>query len=825
MKKGTSKKYGKIQNPLTKKVLIAFLPVFLVAGPLVSSTTILTSVAVRAEERVKFSFTHEYQDVNNEKDDKGNPKITTMTLSGYLVDGYLSPEDDMTIVFENVKTGNTRKFFFYLKENRGVSSGFIETGAANGNGKITYIIKASKLQRLFGQSGTIQIYSSPVELPLVPDGQTEPIRVKGNKLPVTFKDSSGKDISTPSMKKEFDYDEVTNDLDKEANIPGYEINLGKSNLYFNGGNIPKLSSAKGETVSQKVKDLLKDSSGIPSGITLNLIYDKLEGINVKYVMRSNNETKDIKTADFLTNDNFLGWANSSSTQIPGYAIDFSQTTLTLGNKKQILTKLIPEIEGEGFEQQISKYFMNNGISGDATLEIVYKEAVTRLVTRYVFMKDGKEVNPKDQKNEIPLKEELKQEIHVNDPLGKFSLPEENISFDGSTYHPVFEKSYVTTQVNDEEPDAHNFTEMPLTTFESFIKKLNGAEGFSPDSYHWLNQYTVTYVYEKNIPVAILEGKDITVHLGEKVEIKDLIKQFQIDNVDSTDFSQITVMDATGNKVDKIDTSKHGTFTYQLSYAPSKDEEPVVSNATVTVEPKLTLITQYVDQFGNPLKEDLHQEAYGSQILSFSEDALYKDRLPDMKASKITYLGVIDSKNYDSLRVDSLLDLSSDLTTAIKHLNGTTGLAASNMPPQMLKNYSHIADILKLVYIKEQAVLMVDNEEKESVWDFPQELISFKTTDEELSRYGYTYQIKGPNEKIYNTLTEALKEKLTYDASGYTDGKDIHPQVFHVVYTPVDVPKTNVKKNPTKILPLLMGSLGFSSFVILKRRKGGKRLDD
>ncbi|GAX47507.1 beta strand repeat-containing protein [Pseudolactococcus reticulitermitis] len=65
-------------------------------------------------------------------------------------------------------------------------------------------------------------------------------------------------------------------------------------------------------------------------------------------------------------------------------------------------------------------------------------------------------------------------------------------------------------------------------------------------------------------------------------------------------------------------------------------------------------------------------------------------------------------------------------------------------------------------------------------------ISLNANDSNLKRSGYTYQVTGPDGKLYDTLADALKNNPSYDANAIpTDtGLDPTPQNFTVTYKPV-----------------------------------------
>lgn len=84
-------------------------------------------------------------------------------------------------------------------------------------------------------------------------------------------------------------------------------------------------------------------------------------------------------------------------------------------------------------------------------------------------------------------------------------------------------------------------------------------------------------------------------------------------------------------------------------------------------------------------------------------------------------------------------------------------------------------------VKQTANLIVDGKTVETTTGDSDSTLSFKATDKDLHKSGYTYKVTAPNGKTYGTLSEALKVISVYDHNDLTKGKDASPQNFIVVY--------------------------------------------
>jgi large repetitive protein len=83
-------------------------------------------------------------------------------------------------------------------------------------------------------------------------------------------------------------------------------------------------------------------------------------------------------------------------------------------------------------------------------------------------------------------------------------------------------------------------------------------------------------------------------------------------------------------------------------------------------------------------------------------------------------------------------------------------------------------------VKQTANLMVGGKLLETVTGDSDAKLTFKTTDTDLYRSGYTYKVTASNGQVYQSLAEALKAIATYDHNDLTNGKDMSPQNFTIL---------------------------------------------
>ncbi len=98
-------------------------------------------------------------------------------------------------------------------------------------------------------------------------------------------------------------------------------------------------------------------------------------------------------------------------------------------------------------------------------------------------------------------------------------------------------------------------------------------------------------------------------------------------------------------------------------------------------------------------------------------------------------------------------------------------------------------------VKQTANLMVGGKLLETVTGDSDAKLTFKTTDTDLYRSGYTYKVTASNGQVYQSLEEALKAIATYDHNDLTNGKDMSPQNFTIVYTKTQTPTTPPAQGP------------------------------
>lgn len=864
---------------------------------------------------------------------------TTVTISGFLEDGYLSPTKNLTVTFENVPKNVGRTIYMHVRDTSDytvknqegqllLSVGPIATGTSQG-GQLSFILSPKQLNQLFQVSGYIYLYVAGEEF-LLAGSNNKPIEVHGNSLNVTYKDTDGNDISLPDTKKEFTWDEIDTDLEQEANsIPGYELNYEESNIPFGKYKIFKLADYKSTTLAETTKGTLKAGgySGIPDpglGICLNLVYEKIKGLTVHYVQKLNGETREIKDSEFIPEDELINWSgDTTKIEIENYELNIEESKLSINGNQQLLSRYLPDITSKDVQQKVIEYLASEEYHTNPEIEFQYyikanvevKPPLTFMVGDIVKPQDiitkiqipdgdnivdelrgkviygddgsgnfidfdfgkGKSDNDDYVLFDAPLNEfstaiatpsnvdPTSVKVNYTDPINgivgsnqttmrvapgaklitkyvdmegneikstgeqtvfgvisaKFLTPPESIRSDNVTLVPILDKSFVSLECDGKNKEKQYFS--GYANFEEAIDDVNGTEGIMADDvdakdYVGQKVYTVTFVFGEP---ASIKGKDITVDLYQKVNPQDLIDSLIVDGEKTNDYKDVIIKDDTGNAIDEVSTGKRGVKTYDLNYTDQNTGKLVTAKSKVTVLPKLTLVTKFVDQFNNELQPSTEKVEYGSNILKFETPPAFLGVLPSLKASFVDCR--VDGES-DSNRVFGPFN-AIDWKEAIEQINTDNGekkgIEADDMPIVSDENYSDFVMTLTCIYNKEQAILNVEGKEQETIWNFANEDIGFEAKDEDLLRIGEGYTVEGPDGKSYDSLAEAVKANPIFIDDKIDESTDSKPQIFSIAYYPIITPDTGISIDRTPYImsiTILLGIViaGFLSKRIVKK---------
>lgn len=895
---------------LVRKSMAIFLSFTLIATFFAPSFSLLGSIDVKALETTFKTETHTYSDKSS------------VTISGFLEDGYLSRTKNVTVSFDNVEANAGRNIYMRVRDTTEYTSknpvgtllsgfGPIATDKSN-NEKITYTLTPVQLAQLFGTSGYIYLYVAGEEF-LLAGSDDNPIQTLSYKLPVNYVDEDG---NTLAESQKFSWEELDTVLPQTAEISGYDLDYSQSGIQFGKYKNLKLADYLGSSLSETVKKTLKAGgySGIPDeslGIPLILVYKKVPGITVHYLQDFNGSRTQIKADDFITKADFNSWAaNQSKIAIEDYTLDANESEL---DNKMLVA--YPGTDFDGLEianiQQKIVAYLNKQSINTAEVNLLYYINAKIDVSPPMTVMVGDKIKPEDIVTKIQLPDndslpsELKgkvvygtddngnfvpfdfsqtededgQYVTFDDPLtddmtdsiipadadpiqivatyadtingirgwnyttirvaagarlitryvdeagnalqtdnvqtvfgedaAKFSEPPAELASGAKTLVPIVKKSSLLVELDNVPGDSIIFKD--YSTFSSVVNDINGSDGIQADDKYGRKVYTLTYVYGQP---ATLTGKELTVNLNEVVQPTSLIDKLTVNGKEVTDYSDVRITDSAGKIVSTIDTSKRGTFTYTLTYDDEVSGETITTEAKVTVLPKLTLVTKFVDQFGKELKSDESQSAFGTQKIYFPTPEKIGDVLPSVISSSVDY--EYDGGNKISGYSGTLNKITqkNDITDAVDRVNGA-GISASTWT-----NGSDYVFTLTYIYNKEQAVLKVDGEDKKlaEAWGFPQESITFTTTDDDLVRYGDTYKVEGPDGIKYDSLSAALAANPTFVDDGLDDATDSKPQVFTVVYTPIDVPKTSISQDNIPYSAGVIGLLSIGGLAFLKKRR-------
>ena len=269
----------------------------------------------------------------------------------------------------------------------------------------------------------------------------------------------------------------------------------------------------------------------------------------------------------------------------------------------------------------------------------------------------------------------------------------------------------------------------------------------------------------------------------------------------------------------------------------KDTEPQ-EFTIITVIPKLTLRTLYVDSSGKVLKTVPDKETTDSEnFLTFdpySEATKINGIEPSM--AKSTYSMTADKVNMGSSYISDLqkvVDWSTEPATLAPVTNWTEALDAINglqqdgtlagMSDLNEGVYSDVVYTLTYVYPDQVAKIIVNGQEHESLQGFSGYEIAPKTTDEEIHKTIDVYTVTvskrdkdGKNDTIvdptvYSSLDEAIASNSVFDADESVD------QIFTV--TKKEIIRTGINTPTASVMPIAIAGLAGMVLVLKKKYSG------
>ncbi|MBC9701799.1 MAG: hypothetical protein H9W83_04420 [Leuconostoc sp.] len=364
------------------------------------------------------------------------------------------------------------------------------------------------------------------------------------------------------------------------------------------------------------------------------------------------------------------------------------------------------------------------------------------------------------------------------------------------------------------------SEIGLTKYGSdwntIFNAIEDENGRSPDIYSSVNviEFTLSQVYVK--PTATMD--DITVNVNQKVDIRQVFPGITLsdgrkftDPIISMAYAS-PIIDDIGN----INTSKQGDFKVTATYHFALVDDTVTATATIHVLPEINLVTNYVDENGKRLKAKKVQTGHGSEKLSFAEPVpTINGRVLSLKKS--TFFVTLDGQKVDPpgdvfLEKFGVEHNTNKLSDILTQINGMLNI---------FDGVSNTTYTINYVYVAQQtAVLTIDGQDEETVKGEADDKITFAKTDDQLVRGGYSYTVKGPDDKQYASLSDALKANEKYDNSTVTStGEDSHKQVFEVVYK--QIPQTGITVKNQSLMPLLVVSFAGLAFFVFRKLKKTK----
>lgn len=703
-------------------------------------------------------------------------------------------------------------------------------------------------------SGQLGIYYNAAVFPLEDLGG-KPIMIGGTGLPIKFQDTA---VPPNSILDDasLTMDGVKNNLDSLADIPGYKINLEKSNFSFTTGSTIKKNMAQGaSTVSGNLLVILNNKNigagSIPEGGILKLVYDKVPTLTINYNHLIGGKASPIKDASILDGDDFNDWIIAKD-QIPieNYIFDPAHSEINANGKTTNLLTKYPDLTAANVQDKILTFIAENGnLSSDIQVNLAYyvKATVTPInaevgvnskvtpqqVTQKIQLPDVPTL-PDDLRNKVvynngegtpvdfDFTKTTGEYVSFNQPLanidtskknavaqpttitytdevngiqgsavanvtvnmkpvfetrfvnnkgidiseklsstvhGSFVEPPEKIVKDGITYTPTLRKTYITDTVDGDlsvPVKFRNATTYP--DYQSILAYINNAPLTIAAGTNEYKQ-TLTYVYDEEI---IVKAKDMSANVpwlapGEEpvltANTNSLIEEITVGGKKITDYSKVKFF-YKGEPVTTVDVSTKGQFDYTVSYDDGDTErEPVTDDATVTVEGVVSWGVMFVDTHGNEVRKRM-------SLAGFSPKILYVPKLsfgyyPVIPLSYVTRFA-------DGVEKETIHGTGTDIETAVKNMHsGTLTLTNGDNPDD-----GNVVEYYQMfVYIfRQTAILKGDGITTETVLDFPNHLIAFKTDDKVLKETLGNYQVTGPDGKTYPTLAAAIAANPKYDDS-------------------------------------------------------------
>ena len=793
---------SKIWNRFKIKILVSFGFLFALllslATPINSIEGSNTVEADTTETRAPFTVPETYTD--------GNVTIK-FDVSGYLVNGSLSQTDDVKIVIYDPPVNPPAAQIWSANAVAGLPVGSAEK---NGN-NYTYTFTADRLisSDIFSQDGEMTVSLGATEFKISKDGV--PITVKAPRLKINYVDTDGYPLDNPPTLSEVsnaDLQENSDDifdgkigrLDGQVdNIPGYTFRIEQSTLTVPGAANPDLDTSIYEndgSLFKSVKAILDDpvygGGQIKEGSVLNLVYENLNPFAKISKLPANFDVDTDVTREQLIKATVQKIELRDGTSVTDYEnLTFSGSVIKPDGNLDTSKK---------GDFVVAITYHSDKLKKSVTVKTNIKiRPVFKFTVKYVD-ENGRELHP-------PVTSSTDSESGYYQSA--YFTRGDYLQYYGNSFS--LEKSKYEVNLDGKVVKSEIGLAKYGSDWQTIVNALEYENSLSPDIYSnaKVTEFTVTKVYVK--PTATMD--DITVNVNQQVDIWQLLPGITLSNGLKNRHYLVyasPIIDTQGN----INTSKRGDFKISATYLFDGVDDTVTAEATIHVLPEINLVTNYVDENGKRLKTKKVQTGHGSDKLSFDTTApTIKGRVLSLKKS--TFFVTLDGQKVDppgdvfleKFGVEHSTDKLSDILTQI------------NSMLNIFDGVSNTTYTLKYVYVPQQtAVLTIDGQAEETVNGEADDEITFAKTDDQLVRGGYSYTVKGPDDKQYASLADALKANDKYDDSTVTTtGEDSHKQVFDVVYK--QIPQTGITLKNQSFMPLLVVSfVGLVFFVFRKLKR-------
>lgn len=493
--------------------------------------------------------------------------------------------------------------------------------------------------------------------------------------------------------------------------------------------------------------------------------------------------------------------------------DFSKVVIMDANNKVIntaTTKVDTSVSGSTLYHLTYSDGKSTSNIGNATVGV---RGNVKLITKYV-----------DAANNVSLQDDNIQST-FGPPAINFAVPQD-ITKNGYVYTPVVTKSSLSVNT-DGTIEGPVIFDSSFTSFSDVISKTTTTNGVIGSIIAKQTTYTMTYGYLRQIT---LTTKNTVVSVGDTVKPTDLVKSITLGGK-AVDLATVTIVvrdkEKNGNVV-PINTSKKAATDYWLTFADGTNVS-TPQKATVTVYPKATVITNFVDGQGKTVAPTITQPVTNQQnYVPFAPAKAINGVMPSINKSHYEHL--IDTNPIPVVSEDdlSVFDTTvwADIFKTIYRTSGGDEGKGFTFNSSMTTG-STLGDTYTLTYVYEPqqvAVLQVEGVEKEKITGIWKQPIKFmKYSDANLAVAGMTYKVLNPNGNVYNSLAEALAAVPDgqFDSSEIIGGIDQRIQTFNVIYQPISVPDTGISSTSSgvQILPILLVGVSVAGLgIYLKRRK-------